>query len=260
MELFADLKNRLSFRAGGGKAGDRGEGIWERLVGSGSFLVATIDRSGKIQSANGVLCRARETEEEGVVGTSLLYLVNAEDRTAFSDLVREVFAGASGGSGQARLLAAGGQTPQVHWVLLPEPSGEGAVERVVCLGVDLSGYFEGGVNGERTAELGALKEALAGLERENAALRNELEEKVAEGAVADRVVGEGRTELSGGLIPGLEEGERSPTLGEVERRYILHVLEETKGRISGAKGAAAILGLHPNTLRSRMAKLGVGRG
>lgn len=148
----------------------------------------------------------------------------------------------------------------MHWVLLPEPSGEGAVERVVCLGVDLSGYFEGGVNGERTAELGALKEALAGLERENAALRNELEEKVAEGAVADRVVGEGRTELSGGLIPGLEEGERSPTLGEVERRYILHVLEETKGRISGAKGAAAILGLHPNTLRSRMAKLGVGRG
>ncbi len=227
-------------------------------MGSGQFLVATIDRSGKIQSANGVLCRARETEEEGVVGTSLPYLVNAEDRTAFSDLVREVFAGASGGSGQARLLAAGGQTPLVHWVLLPVPSGEGAVERVVCLGVDLSGYFEGGGTGERAAELVDLQKVVAGMERENVALRKELEEK--EGAVADRVVGEGGTELSVGLIFGLEEGERSPTLGELERRYILHVLEETKGRISGAKGAAAILGLHPNTLRSRMAKLGVGRG
>jgi len=222
-------------------------------------LVATIDRSGKIQSANGVLCRMRETEEEAVVGTSLLYLVNAEDRTAFSDLVREVFAEGAGGAGQARLLAAGGQAPLVHWVLLPVPSGEGAVERVVCLGVDLSGDVEGGAAGERAAELGALQEVVAGLERENVALRKELEEKAAVGAVVDRAVGEGGTEMSVGLIPGLEEGEQSPTLGELERRYILHVLEETKGRISGGKGAAAILGLHPNTLRSRMAKLGVGR-
>jgi chemotaxis protein methyltransferase CheR len=47
------------------------------------------------------------------------------------------------------------------------------------------------------------------------------------------------------------------TLDEVERRYIVRVLEATKGQISGAGGAAEILGLHANTLRYRMKKLGI---
>jgi formate hydrogenlyase transcriptional activator len=47
----------------------------------------------------------------------------------------------------------------------------------------------------------------------------------------------------------------SGTLEELERSYILRVLEETRWVIQGKKGAAAILGLHPNTLRSRMIKL-----
>jgi DNA-binding NtrC family response regulator len=50
-----------------------------------------------------------------------------------------------------------------------------------------------------------------------------------------------------------------PTLVEVERRHITHVLEACRGRIEGPKGAAGILGLRPSTLRSRMAKLGIGR-
>jgi len=45
------------------------------------------------------------------------------------------------------------------------------------------------------------------------------------------------------------------TLENVERQYILGVLEETGWRIEGRKGAARILGLNPSTLRTRMAKL-----
>ena len=47
------------------------------------------------------------------------------------------------------------------------------------------------------------------------------------------------------------------TLVEVERFHIMSALKSTRGVVGGAKGAAAILGLHPNTLRSRMKKLGV---
>jgi len=46
-------------------------------------------------------------------------------------------------------------------------------------------------------------------------------------------------------------------LQEVERSHIISVLRTTGGVIGGGKGAAAILGLHPNTLRSRMKKLGI---
>jgi formate hydrogenlyase transcriptional activator len=49
------------------------------------------------------------------------------------------------------------------------------------------------------------------------------------------------------------------TLEAVEREYILSVLNETVWVIAGSKGAAAILGLNPNTLRSRMVKLGIRR-
>jgi formate hydrogenlyase transcriptional activator len=44
----------------------------------------------------------------------------------------------------------------------------------------------------------------------------------------------------------------------VERDHILNVLRQTRGVIGGPRGAAKILNLHPNTLRSRMKKLGIG--
>jgi transcriptional regulator with GAF, ATPase, and Fis domain len=44
-----------------------------------------------------------------------------------------------------------------------------------------------------------------------------------------------------------------------QQRYIRETLEVTGGRISGRKGAAEILGLHPNTLRSKMERLYVHR-
>lgn len=52
---------------------------------------------------------------------------------------------------------------------------------------------------------------------------------------------------------------RSSTLNDVEREHILAVLKQTGGVIEGEAGAAKILGMHPNTLRSRMKKLGVSR-
>src|SRR6266404_2875131 len=45
------------------------------------------------------------------------------------------------------------------------------------------------------------------------------------------------------------------TLEEVERAHISAVLEQTRGVVEGANGAAKTLGMHPNTLRHRMEKL-----
>jgi PAS domain S-box-containing protein len=50
------------------------------------------------------------------------------------------------------------------------------------------------------------------------------------------------------------------SLVAVERDHIRRVLEQTGGVIDGPNGAAKVLDLHPNTLRSRMKKLGIGRG
>ena len=49
------------------------------------------------------------------------------------------------------------------------------------------------------------------------------------------------------------------TLEEVERAHISAVLEQTRGVVEGANGAAKTLGMHPNTLRHRMEKLGIKR-
>ena len=49
------------------------------------------------------------------------------------------------------------------------------------------------------------------------------------------------------------------TLEAVECEHITRTLEATNWQISGTKGAAAILGMNPNTLRSRMLKLGISR-
>ena len=49
------------------------------------------------------------------------------------------------------------------------------------------------------------------------------------------------------------------TLEAIERRHILAVLQQTHWVIDGPRGAAQILGLHPNTLRSRLKKLDITR-
>lgn len=47
------------------------------------------------------------------------------------------------------------------------------------------------------------------------------------------------------------------SLKELEKKHIQLALEQTNGVIAGSKGAAYLLDLHPNTLRSRMLKLGI---
>ena len=47
------------------------------------------------------------------------------------------------------------------------------------------------------------------------------------------------------------------TLEETERSQVLKTLSATRWRIEGKDGAAAILGIHPSTLRARMHKLGI---
>lgn len=48
-------------------------------------------------------------------------------------------------------------------------------------------------------------------------------------------------------------------LGDIERGHILAVLDQVNWRIEGSNGAAALLGLRPSTLRSRMKKLQIER-
>jgi transcriptional regulator with GAF, ATPase, and Fis domain len=50
-----------------------------------------------------------------------------------------------------------------------------------------------------------------------------------------------------------------PTLEVVQRNHILSVLEITRWRVSGPRGAAKVLGLKPTTLAARMKKLGISR-
>ncbi len=52
---------------------------------------------------------------------------------------------------------------------------------------------------------------------------------------------------------------RPQTLTEIQRRHVLEVLEQASWIIEGENGAAKRLDLHPNTLRSRMKKLGIRR-
>lgn len=47
------------------------------------------------------------------------------------------------------------------------------------------------------------------------------------------------------------------SLKEVEKDYIIKILEITKGKIFGPNGAATRLGINPNTLRSKLDKLGI---
>ena len=59
--------------------------------------------------------------------------------------------------------------------------------------------------------------------------------------------------------PAAPESSANKSLLEVERDHIIKTLQETGWKISGADGAAQHLGLHSNTLRARMQKLGVKR-
>jgi PAS domain S-box-containing protein len=59
--------------------------------------------------------------------------------------------------------------------------------------------------------------------------------------------------------PDIPVGTSPSTLEDVERSHIMTVLKLTNWRVSGDRGAAAILGLKPTTLEARMKKLGIRR-
>jgi formate hydrogenlyase transcriptional activator len=60
--------------------------------------------------------------------------------------------------------------------------------------------------------------------------------------------------------PTAPAGDRPPSsLETVERDHIVAILRQTNWLITGPRGAAKVLGLHANTLRNRMKKLGIAR-
>ncbi len=63
------------------------------------------------------------------------------------------------------------------------------------------------------------------------------------------------------LLPALVPADTRhlQTLESVERDHVVAILHQTDGVVEGPRGAALILGLHPNTLRNRMKKLGITR-
>ena len=61
----------------------------------------------------------------------------------------------------------------------------------------------------------------------------------------------------------VEEARRNQilsSLDEINARHIRRALEMAGGKINGPGGVAQILGVHPNTLRKRMNKLGIPYG
>src|SRR5262245_13528721 len=63
---------------------------------------------------------------------------------------------------------------------------------------------------------------------------------------------------SGAEAPSISSGS-SASLEDLQRQHILKVLSQTNWVIEGEKGAAKMLNLHPNTLRSRLKKMGIQR-
>jgi transcriptional regulator with GAF, ATPase, and Fis domain len=59
--------------------------------------------------------------------------------------------------------------------------------------------------------------------------------------------------------PEFEEKDQLLPLVELERQYIIKVLQKTFWRVEGTDGAARILDMNPETLRSRMRKYGIKR-
>ncbi len=82
----------------------------------------------------------------------------------------------------------------------------------------------------------------------------ELDDEVVRPTVSVRTGPPAATGASARLDTGLAE-----TLEEIERSQITAALQRSGGVIEGPRGAAGLLRMHPNTLRSRMEKLGIRR-
>ncbi len=76
------------------------------------------------------------------------------------------------------------------------------------------------------------------------------------------IISDGEKLDFGEWTPVLKSGHKTskrPTLQEIEKKYIIEILQSTNWRVSGEKGAAKILGLNAKTLDSKMRKLNIKR-
>ena len=81
--------------------------------------------------------------------------------------------------------------------------------------------------------------------------------RIAPPSFSGTVAPEGAPEHEQRSAPPAED--TASTLADAERVAIIRALRQAEGRISGAGGAAALLGLKPTTLHAKMKKLGVRR-
>ena len=96
------------------------------------------------------------------------------------------------------------------------------------------------------------------LSSEGEMLRIQPPSPTVEPAIPLRGEGNGAGALLTASRAGTDPGApRLATLAENERLHIEEILRYTRGRVSGPRGAAEILGLPVSTLRSRMKKLGI---
>jgi transcriptional regulator with GAF, ATPase, and Fis domain len=118
-------------------------------------------------------------------------------------------------------------------------------------------------------ELHNVIERAAILARSERITREDLPPLRASTPIAPPAPRSGNTELAPTAAPRIDAAttprstaaEEAPTLTleAVERAHLLRVLQSTAWTIEGPTGAAALLGLRPSTLRSRLAKLGIQR-
>jgi transcriptional regulator with GAF, ATPase, and Fis domain len=69
----------------------------------------------------------------------------------------------------------------------------------------------------------------------------------------------GRLATTGAMLRLDSSAAAQPSFAEIQRRAIIHALEGSNWRVSGPRGAAAVLGLRPTTLESKMKRLGIRR-
>ncbi len=70
-----------------------------------------------------------------------------------------------------------------------------------------------------------------------------------------RIVAATHRDLRAMVADGRLAGKEFPSLDSAIRHHIEAALQQTRGRIEGPRGAAALLRINPHTLRAKMRKL-----
>jgi transcriptional regulator with GAF, ATPase, and Fis domain len=146
----------------------------------------------------------------------------------------------------------------------PDPARREALERVAALGAVALGHLR--VARELAVERNRLVARAAAARRGAISSVGRADgPETAGGAATSSAARAGVSEPARGAATssaaraGVPEPAPLPTLADTERAAIARALAHTRGRVSGPRGAARLLGLKPTTLFSRMKKLGVER-